>query len=186
MGGLRPLQVTAGGGREGSGSSTLLGFLMGPHESSVLVAQAGLGISIFKISQVIKMNLRPRLEPLAHPWTSYHSIKWGTSLMGCSQERVSASWSLPCCSLGCRSVSGALPGAHRAFGKETEWLCPPCPPRPRVCLRSSHHLAICLPYPKAFFSHLLDLYYFPGAAVTNYHKPRGLKQQKLLSHNSGD
>lgn len=124
MGGLRPPQVTAGGGRGRSGSSTLLGFLMGPHGSSVLAAQAGSGISIFKISQVIKMNLWPRLEPLAHPWTSYHSMRWGTSLMGCPQERVSACWSLLCLLEltlllpGCRSVSGALPGPTEPLGRK--------------------------------------------------------------------
>lgn len=155
MGGLRPPQVTAGGGRGRSGSSTLLGFLMGPHGSSVLAAQAGSGISIFKISQVIKMNLWPRLEPLAHPWTSYHSMRGETSLMGCPQERVSACWSLLCLLKltlllpGVQERFWSTPGAHGAFGKETEWLCPPRPTRPRVCLRSSQLSAIRLPCPKA-------------------------------------
>lgn len=185
MGGLRPPQVTAGGGRGRSGSSTLLGFLMGPHGSSVLAAQAGSGISIFKISQVIKMNLWPRLEPLAHPWTSYHSMRWGTSLMGCPQERVSACWSLPCCSLG----AGAF--LEHSRGPRSLWE------GNRMAVSTSPYQAKSVPeelsalsnppaLPQGFFSHLLDLYYFPGAAVTNYHKPSGLKQQKLFSHNSGD
>ena len=33
--------------------------------------------------------------------------------------------------------------------------------------------------------HLIQVYYFPRAVRAKYHKPSDLKQQKLLSHNSG-